>query len=234
MIVVDTRGRTLVTERGTRLADRPATEFGDQPPVNAVLLGEQDGVAYFAVLMPAESGDQVPASRAWGPPELTDEPQWLDLRQAGATLDDMSAGLFTTAAALSPTPGPTSKPPSSRTASSVPASKTVSTCAATSSCGRPAPQRQTRFPAESRTRVPGSFASRSSTHARRGSSAKVGAGIRASSAIAAASLRPGCTVRASGPAARRRATAWPTGARSRCASGRRPCSCRSPSRRCAR
>ena len=100
MIVVDTRGRTLVAERGTRIADRPATEFGDQPPVNAVLLGEQDGVAYFAVLMPAEDGEQVPAGRAWGPPELTDEAQWLDLRQAGATLDDMSAGLFTTAAAL--------------------------------------------------------------------------------------------------------------------------------------
>jgi NAD+ diphosphatase len=100
MIVVDTRGRTLVADRGTRLADRPALDFGDQPPVNAVLLGEQDGVAYFAVLMPAEDGDEVPASRAWGPPELTDEPQWLDLRQAGATLDDHSAGLFTTAAAL--------------------------------------------------------------------------------------------------------------------------------------
>ncbi|RDI30729.1 NAD(+) diphosphatase [Lentzea flaviverrucosa] len=100
MIVVDTRGRTLVADRGTRLADRPALEFGDLPPVNAVLLGEQDGVAWFAVLMPAEDGEAVPASRAWGPPELTDEPQWLDLRQAGATLDDMSAGLFTTAAAL--------------------------------------------------------------------------------------------------------------------------------------
>ncbi|MCR3748104.1 NAD(+) diphosphatase [Lentzea californiensis] len=100
MIVVDTRGRTLVADRGTRLADRPALEFGDLPPVNAVLLGEQDGVAWFAVLMPAEDGEVVPASRAWGPPELTDEPQWLDLRQAGATLDDMSAGLFTTAAAL--------------------------------------------------------------------------------------------------------------------------------------
>jgi NAD+ diphosphatase len=100
MVVVDTRGRTLVTERGTRVVDRPAVEFGEEPPLGSVLLGEQDGVAYFAVLMPAEEGEQVPASRAWGPPELTDEPQWLDLRQAGATLDDMSAGLFTTAAAL--------------------------------------------------------------------------------------------------------------------------------------
>jgi NAD+ diphosphatase len=100
MIVVDTRGRTLVADRGTRLVDRPAVEFGDQPPVNAVLLGEQDGVAWFAVLMPAEEGERPPAPRAWAPPELTDEPQWLDLRQSGATLDDRSAGLFTTAAAL--------------------------------------------------------------------------------------------------------------------------------------
>ena len=100
MLVVDTRGRTLVADRGTRVVDRPAVEFGDQPPVHAVLLGEQDGVAYFAVLMPAESDEQVPVGRSWVAPELTDEPQWLDLRQAGATLDDMSAGLFTTAAAL--------------------------------------------------------------------------------------------------------------------------------------
>jgi len=100
MIVVDTRGRTLVADRGTRLVDRPAVEFGDQPPVNAVLLGEQDGVAWFAVLMPAEEGERAPAPRAWAPTELTDEPQWLDLRQSGATLDDRSAGLFTTAAAL--------------------------------------------------------------------------------------------------------------------------------------
>lgn len=100
MLVVDTRGRTLVADRGTRVVDRPAVEFGDQPPVNAVLLGEQDGVAYFAVLMPAEEGEVAPVGRAWGPPELTDEPQWLDLRQAGATLDDLGAGLFTTAAAL--------------------------------------------------------------------------------------------------------------------------------------
>ena len=100
MLVVDTRGRTLVADRGTRVVDRSALEFGDQPPVNAVLLGEQDGVAWFAVLMPAVEEGEVPATRVWGPPELTDEPQWLDLRQAGATLDDTSAGLFTTAAAL--------------------------------------------------------------------------------------------------------------------------------------
>jgi NAD+ diphosphatase len=100
VIMIDKRGRTQVTDRGTRLVDRPAPEFGDQPPSNAALLGEQDGVAYFAVLLPVEEDEQTPVSRSWAMPELTDEPQWLDLRQAGATLDDMSAGLFTTAAAL--------------------------------------------------------------------------------------------------------------------------------------
>ncbi|TWP49350.1 NAD(+) diphosphatase [Lentzea tibetensis] len=100
VIVVDVRGRTLVSDRGTRVVDRPATEFGDQPPHTAVLLGEQDGVAHWAVPLPAEETEEAPAGRAWSYPELTDEPQWLDLRQSGATLDDTSAGLFTTAAAL--------------------------------------------------------------------------------------------------------------------------------------
>ncbi|MGZ3140553.1 NAD(+) diphosphatase [Lentzea chajnantorensis] len=100
MIVVDTRGRTLVSGRGTRVVDRPATDFGDRPPLNAVLLGVQDDMAYWAVPVPAEDDAAPVTPRAWSAPELTDEPQWLDLRQAGATLDDMSAGLFTTAAAL--------------------------------------------------------------------------------------------------------------------------------------
>lgn len=100
VITIDTRGRTLVAERGARVVDRPAPEFGEQPPVGSVLLGEQDGVAYFAVQVPAEEGEQPVIGRAWSAPELTDEPQWMDLRQSGATLDDMSAGLFTTAAAL--------------------------------------------------------------------------------------------------------------------------------------
>ncbi len=101
MIVVDSWGRTLVSDRGTKVVDRPAPEFGDQPPLNAVLLGEQDGVAYWALPVPVEEDGSVPAGRgSWAPPELTVEPQWLDLRQSGATLDDMSAGLFTTASAL--------------------------------------------------------------------------------------------------------------------------------------
>ncbi|MEU4807300.1 NAD(+) diphosphatase [Actinosynnema sp. NPDC023587] len=98
VLTVDAHGRTLVTERASRLVDRPATEFGDVPPEDAVLLGEQDGVAYWAVLL-ADEAVGAPAGRAWFGADLTDEPQWLDLRACGALLDDTGAGLFTSAVA---------------------------------------------------------------------------------------------------------------------------------------
>ncbi|MEU7527929.1 NAD(+) diphosphatase [Saccharothrix sp. NPDC042600] len=99
-ITVDTHGRTLVADHGTRLVDRPATDFGDGPPDTAVLLGEQDGVAWWAVPTADETDVAAPAGRAWFAPELTAEPQWLDLRAVGALLDDTGAGLFTSAVAL--------------------------------------------------------------------------------------------------------------------------------------
>ncbi|QQQ77300.1 NAD(+) diphosphatase [Saccharothrix sp. 6-C] len=101
VLTVDARGRTMVADRASRLVDRPATEFGDAPPDTAVLLGEQDGVAYWAVPLTEDETDVgAPAGRAWTGPELTDEPQWLDLRACGALLDDTGAGLFTSAVAL--------------------------------------------------------------------------------------------------------------------------------------
>jgi NAD+ diphosphatase len=101
VVAVDARGRALVAERGTRLVDRPATDFGDAPPASAVLLGEQDGVAYWGVPLTEDETDvSAPAARAWFAPDLTDEPQWLDLRAVGALLDDTGAGLFTSAVAL--------------------------------------------------------------------------------------------------------------------------------------
>jgi NAD+ diphosphatase len=101
VLVIDTRGRTLVADKGTRIVDRPATEFGDVPPDAAVLLGEQDGVAYWGYpLAESETDVSVPGGRAWQFPELTDEPQWLDLRACGALLDDTWAGLFTSAVAV--------------------------------------------------------------------------------------------------------------------------------------
>ncbi len=106
VITVDAHGRTLVADRASRLVDRPATEFGDGPPDGAVLLGEQDGVAYWAVPLgegesgEAQSGVAAPSGRAWLAAEPSDEPQWLDLRACGALLDDTGAGLFTSAVAL--------------------------------------------------------------------------------------------------------------------------------------
>ncbi|MBW4719344.1 NAD(+) diphosphatase [Saccharothrix obliqua] len=101
VITVDAHGRTLVGEKASRLLDRPATDFGDEPPADAVLLGEQDGVAYWAVPLAEDATEaSAPTGRAWFQVEPTEEPQWLDLRACGALLDDMGAGLFTSAVAL--------------------------------------------------------------------------------------------------------------------------------------
>ena len=107
LVVVDAHGRTPIvwdTEPdaplehvdagrwdvggAARLATRPAT--GDGPPEEAVLLGEADGVAYWAV-----HGEADPfGSEPWDDPS-----SWADLRTTGAVLDALGAGLFTTAVA---------------------------------------------------------------------------------------------------------------------------------------
>jgi NAD+ diphosphatase len=104
LVVVDAQGRTPIVwdaephaplehvDAGrwdvggaARLDTRPTT--GDSPPDDAVLLGEADGTAYWAVRgEPDPFGDDDPAS-------------WADLRSTGAVLDALGAGLFTTAAA---------------------------------------------------------------------------------------------------------------------------------------
>jgi NAD+ diphosphatase len=105
LVVVDDEGRTPVEwtdtptagfevadagswDRGgsARLRTRP-TE-GATPVEGAVLLGEQDGVAYWAVRGKPDvfSGD--------------DATDWADLRMTGAILDGMGAGLFVTAVAV--------------------------------------------------------------------------------------------------------------------------------------
>ena len=86
----------------------------------------------------------------------------------------------TTAAALSPTPGPTSLPPARRGSCGSLRAKTVSTCASTSTRGRPSPKRQIRLPVASTARRPGASARRRSSQARRSPSSNVGAGMRAS------------------------------------------------------
>jgi NAD+ diphosphatase len=97
LVVVDDKGRTpvdwgaggppegpwdTVTEDGARLRTRPTS--GDAPPPDAVLLGEADGVAYWAVRR--EAGE--------------DQGEWADLRTAGAALDALGAGLLTGAVAV--------------------------------------------------------------------------------------------------------------------------------------
>jgi len=104
LVVVDPDGRTPIAwddaptggfevgdagswDRGgsARLATRPTS--GDTPVEGAVLLGERDGVAYWAMR---------------GKPDLAagDDPaEWADLRMTGAVLDALGAGLFTTAVA---------------------------------------------------------------------------------------------------------------------------------------
>jgi NAD+ diphosphatase len=95
VLVVDARGGTPVQRgrdadgnRTVTLVTKLGAEIGTEPPSGAALLGEQDGVAYWAVR---------------GAPSLIDgdDPsQWRDLRASGADLDATGAGLFVTAVAV--------------------------------------------------------------------------------------------------------------------------------------
>jgi NAD+ diphosphatase len=90
VLVVDERGQAPIEEvnGGYSLVTKPATDVGPRPPEGGVLLGEQDGVAYWAVR---------------GRPSLIDgdDPsQWQDLRARGADLDSTGAGLLVTAVAV--------------------------------------------------------------------------------------------------------------------------------------
>ncbi|HEU5471140.1 MAG TPA: NAD(+) diphosphatase [Actinophytocola sp.] len=104
VIVVDRKGRSPVRPDGSGLRDRPATSVADVPPAEAVLLGEDDGVGYWAVPVEAELTEGTrPPPNSWGVwPGATssDGEQWHDLRAIGSLLDDRSAGLLTTAVAL--------------------------------------------------------------------------------------------------------------------------------------
>ncbi|GAA3870841.1 NAD(+) diphosphatase [Saccharothrix violaceirubra] len=100
VIEVDAGGRTLVADGGSRLVHREATGYGDVPHEHAVFLGEQDGVAYWAVPRADDTTEALAPGRVWDRPAAGAEPTWLDLRSCGALLDDMGAGLFTTAVAL--------------------------------------------------------------------------------------------------------------------------------------
>jgi NAD+ diphosphatase len=114
VVLVDPHGRTPV-ERGrdgthgaVTLLMAPTSTLGDETPDDAVLLGEEDGTAYWAVRVPdpaeahandAGSGFMTAEqwARAGGGP---DHENWTDLRTSGADLDARGAGLLTTAVAL--------------------------------------------------------------------------------------------------------------------------------------
>jgi NAD+ diphosphatase len=100
LVVVDAACRVPVAWDGRRpegpwgmdsdgtahLVTMPTT--GTEPPADAVLLGEADGTAYWALRDPT---DLVPGE---------DPVDRADLRTAGAALDDLGAGLLTTAVAI--------------------------------------------------------------------------------------------------------------------------------------
>lgn len=102
VVLVDKVGRTPVRSDATELSTRPTT--GDLPP-EAMLLGELDGVGYWALATDEKlrEGGVPSPDRSWGlwaGATSEDGEEWHDLRTTGALLSDTAAGLFTTAVAL--------------------------------------------------------------------------------------------------------------------------------------
>ncbi|MCT2587346.1 NAD(+) diphosphatase [Actinophytocola gossypii] len=104
VILLDEKGRTPVGPDATSLATRPASAVADERPADAHLLGEHEGVGYWAVHRPMTLREGVASpDSAWGRwtgAASEDGEEWHDLRTIGALLDDTSAGLYTTAVAL--------------------------------------------------------------------------------------------------------------------------------------
>jgi NAD+ diphosphatase len=113
LVIVDAEGRTPVAWEGdgppaggwdvmdgsgARLRTSPTT--GDTPTEGAVLLGETDGVAYWAIRGDPDPGSRGSASTAERHAAAADVGDWVDLRTAGSALDAMGAGLFVAAAAV--------------------------------------------------------------------------------------------------------------------------------------
>ncbi|WP_091675488.1 NAD(+) diphosphatase [Amycolatopsis marina] len=86
------------------LSTRKALSFGDEPPEDALFLGEWDGTDYWA--LPGEPEDTGKTERVrggwgfWEEVPAADGELWVELRGHGHKLDDASAGLLTTAVAL--------------------------------------------------------------------------------------------------------------------------------------
>lgn len=101
MLTVDQFGCVPVQAGGTELVYQPATEFGATPPDGVVLLGEQDGIGYWAIRIERPDAER-PNWRSWRPPDTSDPDavRWLDLRMVGAQLGATDAGAFATATAV--------------------------------------------------------------------------------------------------------------------------------------
>jgi NAD+ diphosphatase len=102
LLTVDQYGCVPVRALGTELVYRPAAEFADPAPADSVLLGEQDGVGYWATRIRRDDGG-APNRWGWAGPAPDGDPEeerWLDLRAIGALLGSTDAGAFTTAVAV--------------------------------------------------------------------------------------------------------------------------------------
>jgi NAD+ diphosphatase len=112
-VIVDAEGRTpvewdgdgppaggwdVMDGSGAHLRTSPTS--GDAPTEGAVLLGETDGVAYWAIRGEPEAGPNGATSTAERYAASPDQGDRVDLRTAGSALDALGAGLFVAAAAV--------------------------------------------------------------------------------------------------------------------------------------
>jgi NAD+ diphosphatase len=113
LVIVDAEGRTpvewdgdgpppggwdLMDGSGAHLRTSPTS--GDTPIEGAVLLGETDGVAYWAIRGEPDAGPNGATSTAERYAAAPDRGDLVDLRTAGSALDALGAGLFVAAAAV--------------------------------------------------------------------------------------------------------------------------------------
>jgi len=113
LVIVDAEGRTpvewdgdgppaggwdLIDGSGAHLRTSPTS--GDAPTEGAVLLGETDGVAYWAIRGEPDAGPNGATSTAERYAASPDQGDRVDLRTAGSALDALGAGLFVAAAAV--------------------------------------------------------------------------------------------------------------------------------------
>lgn len=83
VVLVDAKGRTQIGP-DSRLVVHPASDFGERPASNAVLLGAEGEITYWALRSEHDGAQD----------------DWRDLRTGGGLLNDTDAGLFTTAVGL--------------------------------------------------------------------------------------------------------------------------------------